>query len=758
MKNSLSFLFLLSIYLPSVDYCLSQATAIIGTGTSTNSQYNYPAPYGNWYWGAKHQILIRASEMTAAGMSPGNITALAFEVSVPAGTPLTGFTIRIKTTSATNVTSTFDNTGFVTVYGPQTYTDATGWNTHTLSTPFAWDGISNIIIQTCFNNTSYTINAQMRYTSTSYNSVVFFRQDAPGVCNQSSGTTSTNRPNIRFTYTPNGPPTAQFTANPTATCSGTVNFTDQSFFAITSWFWNFGDGVTSTAQNPVHTYTLNGVYSVTLTVTNVNGNNTLVQPNYITVSLGAGPIAASCTPQTTAYCCGFGITNFSFNNINNSSADGSEGYADFSCTVDTVTLGQWYPISISTPTPAAHNVRVWIDYNNDGSFNPSTELVFFANSSYLAAGNVFIPANATLNTPLRLRVSADFDLNPVPGPCDTLQYGQAEDYAIYVKPNTNPPAANFTADDTLTCSGVVQFTDLSLNVPNSWLWDFGDGNTAASPNPSNTYTANGTYSVSLTVSNANGSDTLVKTNYITVTLGNTPVTPSCQPATFSYCCGYGIYKVQLNTINKSSQDASEGYQDFSCTDQTTLNEGQSYTINIQTSASDPQDTKVWIDFDNDGTFNQGNELVFTALNTINPLGVINIPTGVVDTLVRMRISSDNAGANQGPCAPLIRGQAEDYGVIIDGPIGVNEVAVGSWQLAVYPNPFSESATLRITNLSEYANYELKVFDVFGKEVFPSVIRNSGGFVIRKCNLSAGIYVYKIMSENEIVATGKLIIQ
>src|SRR3990170_23090 len=147
-------------------YCLlftfccsfSQSTAIIGTGTNFNDQYTYPAPYGNWYYGAKHQILIRASEMTAAGMAPGNITALAFQVNIPGGTPLVGFTIRMKTTAAATVNTNFDNSGFVAVYGPQTFSDAAGWNTHTLSTPFAWNGTSNIVIQTCFNNGSWTKN------------------------------------------------------------------------------------------------------------------------------------------------------------------------------------------------------------------------------------------------------------------------------------------------------------------------------------------------------------------------------------------------------------------------------------------------------------------------------------------------------------------------------------------------------------------------------------------------------------------------
>ena len=60
--------------------CFSQSTAIIGTGTMVNNNYTYPAPYGNYYWGSKHQILVRASEMTSAGMTAGNITALAFQI------------------------------------------------------------------------------------------------------------------------------------------------------------------------------------------------------------------------------------------------------------------------------------------------------------------------------------------------------------------------------------------------------------------------------------------------------------------------------------------------------------------------------------------------------------------------------------------------------------------------------------------------------------------------------------------------------
>ncbi|MFC2140988.1 PKD domain-containing protein [Acidobacteriota bacterium] len=80
---------------------------------------------------------------------------------------------------------------------------------------------------------------------------------------------------------------ADFTAYPTA--GGlplTVNFTDQSAMA-SSWSWDFGDGGTSTEENPTHTYTSSGVYTVTLTASNDCGSDTEVKTNYITV--GSAP-------------------------------------------------------------------------------------------------------------------------------------------------------------------------------------------------------------------------------------------------------------------------------------------------------------------------------------------------------------------------------------------------------------------------------------------------------------------------------------
>ncbi len=62
----------------------------------------------------------------------------------------------------------------------------------------------------------------------------------------------------------------------------------------------------------------------------------------------------------------------------------------------------------------------------------------------------------------------------------------------------------------------VAFTDLSTNSPTSWAWNFGDGNTSVLQNPTNIYGVAGSYTVSLTATNAIGSDTMTKPAYITV--------------------------------------------------------------------------------------------------------------------------------------------------------------------------------------------------------------------------------------------------
>ena len=76
---------------------------------------------------------------------------------------------------------------------------------------------------------------------------------------------------------------------------------------------------------------------------------------------------------------------------------------------------------------------------------------------------------------------------------------------------------DFSANTLSGCEPLtVSFTDLSTGNPTSWAWDFGNGNTSALQNPSATYVNAGVYTVKLVINNATATDSIIKTNYITV--------------------------------------------------------------------------------------------------------------------------------------------------------------------------------------------------------------------------------------------------
>lgn len=79
--------------------------------------------------------------------------------------------------------------------------------------------------------------------------------------------------------------------------------------------------------------------------------------------------------------------------------------------------------------------------------------------------------------------------------------------------------------------------------------------------------------------------------------------------------------------------------------------------------------------------------------------------------------------------------------------GMDELLASGLEFLVYPNPFSTTVELRTTNLYESSNYELSVYDIYGKEVFIHIIRNLEGFVIHGGDLPVGIYFLKITTKN-----------
>ncbi len=188
----------------------------IGNPTGANTSTSWPAPFGNWYRNAKHQFLYTAAELQAMGFVGGKITQIAWQVNTINGTTAYNqYSIKMKCTSAAALTTTWE-TGLTTVFSPQNITVTTGWNNFTLTTAYEWDGISNLVVEICYDNlsTSYTQNCITPWTTTTFPSSTYFYSDGTPACpstTQSFGSPSTNRPVTRFTTCPTIPNPANFT-------------------------------------------------------------------------------------------------------------------------------------------------------------------------------------------------------------------------------------------------------------------------------------------------------------------------------------------------------------------------------------------------------------------------------------------------------------------------------------------------------------------------------------------------------------------
>jgi len=177
---------------------------IIGDG-STSLASTVGNPFGQFWTGNKNQFLILASELNALSAAGGNISSIAFDVTTTnsatsSGSNHDGFTVKIKSTSTSALTTTFE-TGLTQVYTASSYQTVLGWNTFTFTTPFAWDGVSNIIIETCFDNgaSNYSGSAGINVNTTTFNSVTNTYSDAAtNECAETSGTISSTRPDMKI--------------------------------------------------------------------------------------------------------------------------------------------------------------------------------------------------------------------------------------------------------------------------------------------------------------------------------------------------------------------------------------------------------------------------------------------------------------------------------------------------------------------------------------------------------------------------------
>ncbi|MBK6347764.1 MAG: PKD domain-containing protein [Bacteroidales bacterium] len=445
------------------------------------------------------------------------------------------------------------------------------------------------------------------------------------------------------------PPVADFSASSTTpSINSTVTFTDLSINSPTSWAWTFSPntviytgGTNANSQNPQVQFTAQGAYTVSLTASNTYGSDTETKTGYITV----GPEAYLMSNGTVTTCSG----SFYDSGGEAGSYANSE---NFTLTFLPATSG-----AMVRATFSAFNTESGYDYLYVYNGTDAT-------AALLGTFNgTAIPGVMTANNPagaLTFRFTSDGSATRV---------GWAAAISCYSL--VDPPVAAFTASATSAAvNSTVTFTDQTINTPTSWLWSFSPNNvvftggtSAVSQNPQVQFTSLGLYSVTLTATNAYGSDAEIKTDYISVIPVN-----YCTP-TYTTGTGSGDYitLVQLGSINNATGASSSPFYTYYNTLSTDLNPGNEYTITLSPGTyTSGNYVAVWIDFNQNSVFDTDEKLGTIGISPTPATGTITftVPSGATPGTTRMRVREVWNNSNFDACTSYSYGETEDYNVNI----------------------------------------------------------------------------------------------
>jgi len=316
------------------------------------------------------------------------------------------------------------------------------------------------------------------------------------------------------------PPVANFTGNPTTgTAPLAVNFTDTSTNSPTSWDWTFGDGGTSEAEHPSHEYTTADTYTVSLDACNAQGCDNDTKQDYITVTSGGTVYKYAASYNTW---CGSTVSG-TISNVQSS----DNSYLQVRSTTSGTRYGGW-PFTIDTGyTPSqVSNIQVEIEWHSSSASTPDY-YIWLAKvgggednirngGTWTTSDQWFTWQTSAVSTYMTSGGAIVVDF----GGCYGSTTWNAYIDAVRVKLTLvggSAPVASFSGSPTSgTAPLTVNFTDSSTNSPTAWSWTFGDSSTSTAQNPSHQYTSANSYTVSLQATNASGSDTETKTDYITV--------------------------------------------------------------------------------------------------------------------------------------------------------------------------------------------------------------------------------------------------
>ncbi|MCX6233019.1 MAG: GEVED domain-containing protein [Bacteroidetes bacterium] len=467
----------------SVDtfYVSSKKTGL-DYGTIATSYTTSVLPFYSYYPDIRTQFLYTAQELKSTGLMPGPITSLAFNISSYSSTPMNGFTIKMQNSSLTSLSS-FIETGWSTVFS-NTYTvsPAYGWQDINFQTPFIWDGISNILINNCFDNTAYGSNSSVYISYLPTPNMMLYSYSSSGSgCTLTYPYTYSYRPDIRFKGTMMG---NGCESNRAALRVGLNNIPGKDVGVTSILMPNSGFEISNPVDVKVIVKNYGSSNTDTIFVSYKKADTSLAITETVIRNIASGDTiqytftqkanisalgtynfkayarstsdtvymndTAYKTVQNFTYCspvmsygCSVGaINSVIINTLNNTGSgcnpnSGSQIIYPESAFTTSLQKSISYPVTLSPVNNSYYiGYGIWIDLNHDGDFDDTGEFLFNTYTSTNATGSISIPStySFTGKTKMRIRAYRNNYLN-ANNSCTTFsEYGETEDYTITILP------------------------------------------------------------------------------------------------------------------------------------------------------------------------------------------------------------------------------------------------------------------------------------------------------------------------------------
>ncbi len=523
-----------------------------------------------------------------------------------------------------------------------------------------------------------------------------------------------------------------------------VNFTDITTGGVTSWNWDFGDGTSSTAQNPTHTYSTASTYTICLIAFNACGNDTFCQTITVTCAPPTALFTQSLSGQVISYTdlstqapiawfwqFGDGTTSTQQNPVHSYVVGGTYQVCltvQNSCGIDSVCKS----VNTNCATPNVNFLftinGLQATFSDLTSNGPAGWLWDFGDGS-----------SATQQNPVHsYAVQGTFIV------CLTATNICGMDSACrIVNLNCPPPSASFTQAPT---NNVVTFTDNSAGSPTSWQWNFGDGNMSAVQNPVYTYGTPGNFTICLTVMNSCGTHTSCKSLNIT-----------CPQPKAGY--GYNPNTVYTYSFTDSSVNATQWFWNFgdgttstSQNPQHTFPGNGTYLVCVTASNGCLSATKCKtitvlcpvpaVSF---STSLSGNTITYTNTTTggANPVWLWDFGDGAFSSLFSPTHTYPGQG-NWTTCLFATDTCGTDSSCSLTSTIG-RENPADDIDILVFPNPANDEVTIEIAaGFGE--TIMVSVFDELGRTISGNSLPAGGNSYRNILNISdwtSGTYILKI---------------